>query len=183
MFKLKKFYQSEEEFQEIRLHLKLTHCAHCRLIGFLILHGCLYGYDEQVCSVRIVRAHRFFCSNRALRGGCGKTFSVFDVNVLGRFTITSHSFGSFLENLAQGMNKMQAFKKLNLNFSNSTVYRLYKTFQTNQSRIRTLLLKLCPIPPLKHYDPVLQTICHLKSVFKQLSPVAAFQEHFQVSFL
>ena len=28
--------------------LKLIKCPHCKLIGFLILHGYLYGYDEKI---------------------------------------------------------------------------------------------------------------------------------------
>ncbi len=185
LFKIIKFYQSEKEFQDFYFRLKQTPCEHCNSTGFLILHGFLHGYDEHCFGKRIIRGHRIFCSNRSHRTGCGRTFSIFCMNIMKRFTISSYSFWRFLDNVSHGMNKTQAFRRLNLIFSISTAFRLYNTFHTRQSRIRTLLFKLCPIPVLrKTLNPVLQTILHLKAAFKYVtSPLPVFQQHFQTDFI
>lgn len=184
-FRVKRFYRSKKDFEEFYFGLKQTPCPHCGYIGTLILHGYLYGYDEKIYSKRIIRGHRIFCSNRGRRCGCGRTFSLLKSNILKGFNITAGGLWRFLKGLSAGMNKMNSFKNLDLPFSNTTIYRLYKDFVHYQSRLRTLLLKICRAPQIYHENnPVIQTILHLKSAFKRsLCPVRAFQEHFQASFL
>jgi hypothetical protein len=67
--------------------------------------------------------------------------------------------------------------------STSTIYRLYARFAKNQSRIRTCLLRIKDPPALPDTcDPVIQTIIHLQSVFKDCI-VSQFQYRFQIPFL
>lgn len=182
---IKKFYQSEEDFQQIHLNLKQTQCQYCKLTGYLILHGFLYGYDEEVYNKRKIRGHRVFCSNRNKRSGCGKTTCILKTNILKRFSITAIKLWFFMKNISSGMNKLQSFNQLNLNYSNTTIYRLFNTFKSRQSWIRTYLVNISPTPVLKQeHDPVAQTIFHLRSAFNRyLSPIAGFQELLQISFL
>ena len=40
------FYRSEQEWTAICQRLKHTPCPHCKVVGTLIRHGCLRGYDD-----------------------------------------------------------------------------------------------------------------------------------------
>ena len=46
MAAIHRFYRSDEQWITIVEQLKLTHCPHCNLVGTLILHGFLYGFDD-----------------------------------------------------------------------------------------------------------------------------------------
>lgn len=184
-FRIKQFYSCGEDFQRFYCQIKQIPCPHCKIIGSLILHGYLSGYEEQVYGKRTIRGHRIFCSNRNRRTGCGKSFSLLISNILKGFNISANSFWRFLNNIAKGVSKIQALKKLNLSFSNSTAYRLFKKFSNRQSRIRTVLFRRCTPPKLSiTVHPPIQTISHLKSAFKESScPITAFQDFFQTPFL
>src|SRR4051794_3753993 len=56
------FYRSEQEWTAMFERLKLTPCPHCKVVGMLIRHGFLRGYDQN--SRKTIRARRVFCSNR-----------------------------------------------------------------------------------------------------------------------
>src|SRR5476649_1963438 len=70
------FCRNAEEWSAIAERLKQTPCPHCKVVGALIRHGYLRGYDECNSKQKTVRARRIFCSNRHARHGCGRTFSV-----------------------------------------------------------------------------------------------------------
>jgi hypothetical protein len=70
------FYRSTQEWILIAERLKQTPCPHCKVVGTLIRHGYLCGFDESNPQRKTVRARRIFCSNRKARRGCGRTFSV-----------------------------------------------------------------------------------------------------------
>lgn len=184
-FKNKRFYKSEEEFQQFYFSLKQTACPHCKLSGNLNLHGYLRGYDEKSCSKRIIRGHRIFCCGRNKRRGCGRTFSVLDIKVLKKFIIRARSLWTFLENITKGIDKKNSIRLLRLPFSDSSAYRLSKRFYLAQSKIRAFLSKLCNAPVVNcSRQPTIQTILHLKAAFKHDScPIAAFQGYFQTDFL
>jgi hypothetical protein len=40
------FCRSDEEWIALAERLKLTPCPHCRVVGTLIRHGFLYGFDD-----------------------------------------------------------------------------------------------------------------------------------------
>lgn len=178
-----KYYKSEDDLNKFYYQLKQIQCPYCLLIGYLILHGYLRGYDETDFQNRIIRGRRIFCSNRNRRGGCGRTFSILKSFILKHFTLTAYTLWHFLDNLAKGMSKLAAFRETKIPSADSTIYWLYKLFCNSQSQIRTKLLQRTS-SPLFEGDHALQTISHLKKVFRNSeSPVSAYQNHFQTSFL
>lgn len=159
-------------------------CPHCRASGFLILHGYLYGYEDSMDSKRIRRGHRIFCSDRRRRAGCGRTFSLLQASFMTNFMISTKTLWEFLQSMADGLNRFQAFIPVREKLEISSIYRLFNCFKHNQSRIRTALVTAQGPPDVRDSDPVMQTIGHLKSLFKDDScPVASFQHRFQISFL
>jgi len=164
-------------------------CPHCRRVGFLVLHGYLYGYaPEEVplgCGEAdlIQRGRRIFCSNRNNRTGCGGTFSLLLTGCIRNFVISARLLSVFLEKIRQGFYPAEAARQSGLQMCTSTVYRLYKKFRLNQSRIRSYLHRLKAPPPLVDtVNPVIQTLTHLTAAFKPCM-VSGFQHHFQTSFL
>ena len=73
----------------LRERLKQTPCPHCKVVGTLIRHGFLYGFDESNPQRKTVRARRIFCSNRHARRGCGRTFSVWFADKIRRLSLTT----------------------------------------------------------------------------------------------
>lgn len=183
-FTSKRFYESKEDFRQFYRSLKQTACPHCKLSGYLNLHGYLRGYDENACSGKVIRGRRIFCCGRNKRRGCGRTFSILALNVLKKFIIRADSLWGFLKNTAGGLDKKNSLCALKLSFSDSSAYRLWKRFCLAQSKIRALLLKRCSPPDVTSRAPAIQTILHLKTAFKNSAcPIAAFQGYFQADFL
>lgn len=177
---IRKFYATEDEFKHFHVNIKLLLCPHCRRVGFLILHGYLYGYGE---TDLIQRGRRIFCSNRKNRPGCGRTFSFLLAGYIRNFVIFARFLSGFLEHLSQGLCPAEAARKAEIPMTITTIYRLYKRFRHNQARIRTYLTRVKDPPLLDDTtDPVIQTITHLKTVFKDCI-VTQFQLHFQTTFL
>lgn len=183
--KVKRFYKSQEDFRQFYFTLKQTACPHCRLSGYLNLHGYLRGYAETSCYGKVIRGRRIFCCNRNRRLGCGRTFSVLAFNVLKKFIIRTESLWRFLNNIAAGKNKNNSLRSLKLGFSASSAYRLWRRFCLSQTKIRLHLLKFSSPPVLDSIrKPPVQTILHIKAAFGNAScPIAAFQDYFQLSFL
>ena len=50
------FYRSAEEWNALAERLKQTPCPHCKVVGTLIRHGYLRGYDESNPQRKTVRA-------------------------------------------------------------------------------------------------------------------------------
>lgn len=182
--KMKKFYKTEEEFKDFYVKLKLIMCPYCNVRGCLILHGYLYGYSETDMS-RIKRGHRIFCSNRKKKHGCGRTFSILVSVFVKNFMISARTLWRFLEKVKEGTSLAGAFRDSGSHMGQTSTYRIFRKFRYNQVRIRTLLTGIKDPPGLKQVtDAAIQTIIHLKSVFRHSScPVSKFQHHFQTSFL
>lgn len=155
-------------------------CPHCYRRGFLILHGYLYGYGDTSLARR---GHRIFCSNRKNRSGCGKTFSMLLAGFIKDFMICAGDLSAFLGRISQGLCPAKAFRCLETQMSRTSIYRILKRFRYNQARVRTLLTRIKDPPDLSRIkDPVIQTIAHLRVVFKGCM-VSEFQQYFQTSFL
>jgi len=178
------FYRGEEEFLRMYEQLKLTRCPHCRVIGTLILHGFLRGYDENDQGRKSVRARRVFCSNRKARGGCGRTFSVWIADKIRRLSLSAGSLWKFLKLVAAGGVKLQAIRALGSRLSDSALYRIWKRFDQGQSKIRTALAQRCRAPELTSERPAAQVIAHLVAAFPATScPITAFQQTMRTFFL
>ncbi len=182
VIQLPKYYKTESEFTMIHQKLKFYQCTHCKQYGCLILHGYLKGHSD-VNQNTILRGHRIYCSNRRVQGknGCGHTVSVMLWYIIKHFRITADTLWKFLDHIINGWNRLRAF---DCNpFHNSSVYRIYQRFKCNQTRIRTLLLRIEKPPDNPSIkNPVTATIIHLKSIFKT-HPICHFQYYFQTKII
>lgn len=178
-----RFFKTQAQFQSFYTRLKLTLCPHCKLAGFLILHGYLYGYGEHDDST-IVRGRRIYCSNRHNKNGCGRTFCVLSASVLPKMVIGAQSLWRFLDNVKHGLCLARAFRAAGCTMAQSSIYRLFKMFSLNQMRIRTFLSGVKDPPAAEHVQcPLIQTILHLNSVFDTaVCPITEFQYRFQAPF-
>jgi hypothetical protein len=96
--------------------------------------------------------------------------------------VSAGILSDFLEKIRQGICPARVFMGLKT-MSKASGYRIYNRFRHNQVRIRTLLTRIKDPPDLSCIrDPVVQTIVHLRAVFKGCM-VSQFQQYFQVSFL
>lgn len=125
-----------------------------------------------------------FCSDRGRRGGCGHTFAIFLAEVLPRHTLTATLLWRWLIQRLAGLSVKAAAEQARLPFALETVYRLARKLRSGLDRLRTRLCRKQEPPPSAQADPVLQTVEHLQKAFpNQASAPAAFQLHFQCSFL
>jgi hypothetical protein len=177
-----KFYKTEADFTRFHAKLKLCACPHCLHIGYLILHGYLYGFTESDSAGKIRKGRRIYCSNRDKKNGCGKTFSILMTGFIKNHIVSSQTLSRFLSNIKEGKSKARANRDSGNKMKASTVYRIFNKFTDHQVRIRTLLSRLGPPPRIKHIkDAAIETIVHLQSSF-QGCPVSQFQYYFQASF-
>lgn len=178
------FYRNAEEWIAIAQRLKLTPCPHCQVVGALIQHGFLYGFDESSPQRKTLRARRVFCSNRNARPGCGRTFSVWLADKIRRLGLTTAGLWRFLQRaVADGI--LSAIRGCDCHLSDRTLQRIWKRFHHAQSNIRTALFGRCPPPqlPAEHQPPA-QVLAHLQAAFPDAPcPVAAFQHTLRTFFV
>ena len=184
------FYRNAEEWTAIAERLKQTRCPHCKVVGTLIRHGCLYGFDESSPRRETLRARRIFCSNRNARPGCGRTFSIWLADKIRRLTLTTAALWQFLQ-LAVAGSMLAASRALDCRLSDRTWQRIWKRFDQGQSKIRTALCGRCSPPELPSRLPAnparqaaAQVLAHLHAAFADaLCPIAAFQLTMQTFFV
>ena len=178
------FLESEEQFVEFRRRLKQTFCPACGAIGFLICHGYLYGHSGG-SSEKVLRGQRFYCSNRNLRKGCGRTFSILLSSCLRNRQVSSSQLWCFVSGVVQGLPRFMSWKKAAPSFSSTTGYRLWHRWFECQSSLRVWLCRK-KAPPLivGPLHPTCQLLKHLQSVFASAScMISAFQHSFQQAIL
>src|SRR5271154_998221 len=96
------FVRDADDWLAIAERLKQTPCPHCQVVGALIRHGFLRGFDESSPQRKTVRARRIFCSNRQARRGCGRTFSVWAADKIRRLSLTTGALWRFLQGAVAG---------------------------------------------------------------------------------
>ena len=179
------FYRNEADWTAIVERLKLTPCPHCKVVGMLIRHGVLVGFDDG-SSRRTVRAKRIFCSNRHLRCGCGRTVSVWFAEKIRRLSLTAHTVWTFLKrailgnNIAAAIRETNAPREAGYSRCDRLFRRVWKRFRRNQLAIRTALLSRGPPPELPaacfRWPAEVQVLTHLQAAFPHADcPVTAFQ--------
>ena len=181
------FYRGEEDWVAIVERLKQTACPFCKAVGALIRHGFLYGFDESSPRRKTVRARRIFCSNRRLRRGCGKTFSVWLTDKIRRLSLTSRGLWRFLQRAVAG-SIAAAIRAADCHLSDRTLQRLWKRFDRGQSKIRTALFRRRPPPELPaqpaRRPAAAQVLAHLQAAFPDADcPIAAFQHSMRSFFV
>ena len=178
------FYRSVEEWSTLAERLKQTACPHCKVVGTLIRHGFLYGFDDSSPQRRTLRARRIFCSNRHARPGCGRTFSVWLADKIRRLSLTTGGVWRFLQRVADDGIRA-AIRVANGHLSDRTWCRIWKRFDLGQSKIRTALLGRCPPPELPaEHRPAAHVLAHLHAAFpNDPCPIAAFQHTMRAFFV
>jgi len=181
------FYRDDREWLALVERLKLTPCPHCKVVGTLIRHGSLRGFDDASPARKVLRARRVFCSNRYRRPGCGRTVSVFLAEKLRRSSLSARTLVAFLRRaVAEGI--AAATRAVQTHLSARTLQRVGKRFDLAQSRLRTALLGRGP-PPEGPFPPVrrpaaAQLLAHLEALFPDDdSPIAAYQQATRSFFL
>jgi hypothetical protein len=180
------FCRSTEDWDAIAQRLKQTPCPHCKVVGALIRHGYLRGYDEGSSRRKTVRARRVFCSNRQARPGCGRTFSVWCADKIRRLSLTTACLWRFLQLVLAGTLRA-AIRALDCHLSDRTLQRIWKRFDLGQSKIRTALSALGPPPVLPAPPtsrPAAHVLAHLQAAFPHADcPIAAFQQSMRTFFV
>jgi hypothetical protein len=176
-----------EEYGAMAEQIKQRPCPHCKVVGTLIQHGYLYGFDDssphRPLPRKTRRARRIFCSNRNLRPGCGRTFSIWFADKIRRLSLTAHLLWRFLQRAAAG-SIAAAIRAINSHLSPRTWQRIWKRFDLGQSKIRTALHDYGSPPPDPPPRPAAQVLAHLQAAFPNADcPIAAFQHTLQTFFL
>ena len=178
-----RYFNSAAEFDQYQKQLKFVPCPHCGKSGCLICHGYLRGYGQSG-NEQVIRGHRFFCSNRYRKSGCGKTFSILSSNFLRRHIVPASTLWKFLQKVRNGLSRHAAWYQVGSPFSIKTGYGLWRKIKRRQTWIRTLLSRVKSPPLTDASEPVFQMIEHLYCVFPDVScPITAFHMRFQRSFL
>jgi len=178
------FFRDDHEWNALAERLKLTPCPHCQLVGTLIRHGFLYGFDETSPHRKARRARRIFCSNRQARPGCGRTFSVWAADKIRRLGLTTGGLWRFLQRtVADGI--LAALRSFPCHLSDRTLLRIWQRFCRGQSTLRTALFGCCPPPQLPaEHRPAAQVLAHLQAAFPAAHcPIAAFQQSLRTFFV
>jgi hypothetical protein len=180
------FCRSDEEWNTIAERLKHTPCPHCKVVGALIRHGCLYGFDDSSPQRKTVRARRVFCSSRNRRRGCGRTFSVWSADKIRRRSLTTHALWRFLQR-AVADSIAAAIRVAKCHLSDRTLQRIWKRFDQGQSKIRTALSARCPPPELPtepRRPTAAHVLAHLQAAFPNADcPIAIFQHSMRTFFV
>jgi hypothetical protein len=184
------FCQSAEEGDALAERFKQTPCPHCKVVGTLIRHGYLRGFDENNLKQKAVRARRVFCSNRNARRGCGRTFSVWFADKIRRLSLTAGCLWRFLTCAVAGC-FLAASRAADCHLSDRTLQRIWKRFDQCQCQIRTALSGRCPPPELPatlpakpSHRPAAQVLAHLQAAFPDADcPIAALQQTLHTFFI
>lgn len=176
---------SQADVNGLLAQLKMTACPHCKVVGALIKHGFLRGYDQHHQRDKTVRAARVFCSNRHRATGCGRTFSVWVADKIKQLFLSAESLWQFLSRAVSSGNRLRAFRELQSGLSDSSAYHIWRRFLQAQPAIRTALASLCGPPRIDSDCPARLTLAHLSQAFSDhpLSPIAAFGVALQSFFL
>ncbi len=176
------FVRNADEWYVFAERLKLMPCPHCQVVGTLIRHGYLYGFDDSSPRRKTVRARRVFCSNRKARRGCGRTFSVWLADKIRRLGLTTGCVWRFLQRAVAG-SILAASRAVPCHLSGRTMQRIWKRFDLGQSKIRTALAARCAPPELPVRTPAAHVLAHLRAAFADADPIAAFQHTQRTFFL
>lgn len=177
---LRQFVRGFKELKEYLLLLKQVCCPCCGAVETLNRHSKLYGNDPANPGKQTQRGQRVLCSDRGQRGGCGKSFSVFLAQVLPRHTAAAHHLWALLRQLLKGGSVKAAVEKLRLPFALESCYQLLGRLRRRLDVLRCRLCERQEAPDSSHRDPLLQTVEHLRSVFKEaVCPVSEFQVVFE----
>ena len=134
----------------------------------------------------MLRGRRFFCSNRALRFGCGRTFSVALTDVLCGFVVRTLTLFCFAQAVLAGLTRRAAWlREASGAFSLTSGYRLWRRLQGAQSALRSRLSREAPAPLCAAREPLAQLLAHFALVLGdgESELFAAYQAQVQSALL
>lgn len=180
-----RFVSDHSALDAVRSRLKLIACPHCRQTGALIGHGYLRGYAERNSEIE-VRGRRVFCSNRARRTGCGRTFSVAIATMLCSLVLRTLTLWLFARAVVSGLTRRAAWLlAAQGTFSLSSGYRVWRRLKEAQSTLRAHLCRHQPAPACASSEPLAQLFMHICNVIGAETatplndPFSAYQLHLQ----
>ena len=183
-----RFASDERGLDDSAAQFRLAACPHCRQTGFLLGHGFLRGYAER-SSEAVVRGRRLFCSNRANKTGCGRTFSVKLATVLAGFVVRTLTLWQFASSALSGQTRRAAWiSAAGGALSLSSGYRLWRRLREAQTTVRSRLWRQSPPPACDASEPLAQLLAHLQSLLAVSlnpslatghDPFAGYQQHLQ----
>jgi len=171
--------------------LKQQRCPHCAKHGTLNRHSRLSGKGFGALCERLARGQRVYCSNRARKRGCGRTFSIYLCTILPRHGVDAPALSGLLDSLLEGFSLKNAAESLRRPFALETFYQLRKRLRLRMGALRVQLLRATgPPPSCESTDPFMHTLAHLRIAFGAAVPggkahgmCAWFQMCFQRPFL
>jgi len=141
------------------------------------------GFGPQCESV--TRGHRVYCSNRARRRGCGRTWSIYLAETLPRHGVGARILSGVVEALLSKSSVKAAVESLRTAFTLEAFYHLLTRLRSRSVELRVLLRRQTGPPECGFDDPFLQTLAHLKAAFDSAAPggaCACMCSWFQVRF-
>lgn len=149
------------------------------MTGALNRHSKLHGNDLADPAGKSFRGQRAFCSNRARRGGCGRTVSIFLHRVLPRHTLTAALFWQVLRAMLGGASLQSAAQALPL--AVDTFRGACRRLRGRLDAVRTALCGAQRPAPSNQALPLRQTLEHLQAVFPHSAvPFEDYQSRFQL---
>ena len=164
-----RYAQDDAELTAWSHEAKRWACPHCRRHGTLNVHGSLRGCAEKGPGKEALRGRRFLCSNRGLRPGCGRTFSILLATVLAQASVRSRYLWRFYRAKFALGSVLSAWESLKSIFSVEAAYGWWRRWQRGQFLLRALLCRKRDPPPGG------TRMMHAAAVLGDEDPIASFQ--------
>jgi hypothetical protein len=177
-----KFVDSNKRLTEIADSIRMRFCIHCQKHGSLVKHGFVWGpdYEQKKANISRIKARRFYCSNRGLRNGCGRTITVHLCNSIPHHRTLACTLWQWLLSVLTEENVHQAWHHFRLKFSLSTGYRLWHKAHNHLSYWRNQLAQVSEWSDIKGKTNFSFVINHFKASFP-IDSLSACQQRFQQS--
>ena len=176
---MKRYFDTEEEIEEVLGYLQETVCPHCGVKAFY-RHNYIWicGGEENG-----MRGKRIYCDPDNTRGkGCGRTVTLWLSDTLLGRCLRAAELMRFIIELLDGLSVWKAWRNAKTGMTLRTGYRTFKRLENSQSVIRTELFGLSPPQPeIKEKTPLLETLKILKEAFGT-NAVSAYQKTLQKVF-
>ena len=175
-----KFVDSYKKLAEVSDSIRMRFCPHCQKSSSLVKHGYIWGvdYSSKQPDSKIIRARRFFCSNKGTRCGCGKTVTVYHFHSIPKTSILAPLLWQWLQIVLDGFSIHSAWYYSGIKFSLSTAYRLWHKAKTHISYWKSQLVRLTDWSTISGTSVLGQVLNHFKSAF-EAEPFASLQLRFQ----
>jgi hypothetical protein len=164
-----RYAKDDDELKALAGQARQWACPHCGRRKTLNAHGALRGCAEDGPGKSTLRGRRFFCSNRGMRPGCGRTFSVLLATLLAGATVRTGRLWQFYRARCATGSVARAWAQLRGGFSVEAAYRWWHRWQAGQFRIRAWLHAQRAPPETG------SLLDHLTAVCGPADPLAAYQ--------